>query len=73
MKEGGQRGFKLKIVWIVAHLGAEGNNMMDKTAKEAAKGMTDPSNRLQNYLAKLGNSLLADLSRLKNSFSDVAP
>ena len=64
-KEGGRGGFELKIAWIAAHSGAEGNEMVDRAAKEAAEGKTDPDDRLPNYLTKQRNGLPASLLAMK--------
>ena len=70
-KEEGRRGFELKIAWIAAHSGAEGNEMVDRAAKEAAEGMTDSMERLPAYLVKKGGRLPASLSAMKQAYNAV--
>ncbi|KNZ76488.1 hypothetical protein J132_10294 [Termitomyces sp. J132] len=64
-KEEGQKEFELTIAWIAAHSRAEGNEMVDKVAKEAAEGLTDPPDQLPAYLAKRHGGLPTSLLALK--------
>ncbi|KNZ74585.1 hypothetical protein J132_06539 [Termitomyces sp. J132] len=66
-KEGGRQEFGLKIAWIAAHSGAKGNEMVDKAAKEAAEGFSDPQDRLPAYLAKQRDRLPISLLALKQA------
>ncbi|KNZ75063.1 hypothetical protein J132_05011 [Termitomyces sp. J132] len=64
-KEQGSANFEIKIAWITAHLGAEGNELVDKAAKEVVERMSDSFDLLPLYLAKCRSSLPARLSALK--------
>ncbi|KNZ72374.1 hypothetical protein J132_03465 [Termitomyces sp. J132] len=66
-KEGGRQEFGLKIAWIAAHSGAKGNKMVDKVAKEAAEGLSNPRDQLLVYLAKQQDGLLISLLALKQA------
>ncbi|KAF5381383.1 hypothetical protein D9615_008435 [Tricholomella constricta] len=56
--------FNLQISWISGHSGADGNELVDKAAKDAAQGTTSLSNRLPAYIRKNGE-LPTSISALK--------
>ncbi|KAF5388427.1 hypothetical protein D9615_000843 [Tricholomella constricta] len=49
-KERNRPNFKMKITWISGHSGAEGNELVDAAAKDAAQGTTSERHRLPKYL-----------------------
>ncbi|KAF5372349.1 hypothetical protein D9615_009262 [Tricholomella constricta] len=57
--------YNLQITWISGHSGADGNELVDKAAKEAAQGTTSEWRRLPKYIRELGGRLPASVSALK--------
>ncbi|KAF5381379.1 hypothetical protein D9615_008294 [Tricholomella constricta] len=57
--------FALKISWISGHSGAEGNEMVDKAAKDAAQGTSSAPHRLPAYIRRLDGELPTSISALK--------
>lgn len=64
-ERGRSADFSLEIVWISGHSGAEGNELVDKAAKDAATGTSSDRAQLPKFLRDFGGVMPASTSALK--------